>query len=133
MLSVFAAKLFADDSKLINIIRSKHDLEQIQLDLDALTSWANTWKMEFNGNKCKVLTIKKSPYTLTYEHIFSLQQKDNSRVLLTSSNQERDLGILITSNLKWSAQTKQAAAKASAALASLIGIHKYLKYCIPHT
>ncbi len=40
-------KLFADDSKLIGVIKNNSDLELVQKDLDALVCWANEWRMLF--------------------------------------------------------------------------------------
>ena len=52
-------KLYADDCKLIGIIEKEEDLEQIHLDIDKLQSWAKTWQMSFNYDKCKVMHFGK--------------------------------------------------------------------------
>jgi hypothetical protein len=50
-------KLFADDSKLIATIRNSQDRIVLQEDLDKLAIWANDWKMKFNFNKCKTMSL----------------------------------------------------------------------------
>ena len=50
-------KLFADDSKLIAIIKNGNDKLMLQEDLDKLANWANDWRMKFNYEKCKTMTI----------------------------------------------------------------------------
>ena len=49
-------KLFADVSKLIATIRYLNDLELLQRDFEALT----TWQMLFNTEKCKVMEFSRS-------------------------------------------------------------------------
>ena len=61
-------KLYADDCKLIGLIRNEDDLEQVQRDKDKLQEWAKTWKMSFNYDKCKVMHFgkknKENKYTM---------------------------------------------------------------------
>jgi hypothetical protein len=49
---------FADDSKLIAIIKNSMDREILQTDVDRLVEWAELWEMSFNKEKCKVMTIQ---------------------------------------------------------------------------
>ena len=53
-------KLFADDTKLININNNSTDQETLQEDVDILVDWSKTWQMEFNESKCKVMNIIRS-------------------------------------------------------------------------
>ena len=75
-------RLFADDTILYREIWSKDDHNIIQNDIQTLFKWSQTWKLDFNVTKCKVLTIsnKKDPdkfnYTLNtdpLEHVDSHQ------------------------------------------------------------
>ena len=50
-------KLFADDSKLIGIIKNSIDLEILQNDIDELTKWSRDWRMMFHPENCKVMDI----------------------------------------------------------------------------
>jgi hypothetical protein len=45
-------KLFADDSKLIGIIRNSQDSIILQSDIEKLAQWADDWSMNFNEEKC---------------------------------------------------------------------------------
>ena len=54
------SKFFADDSKLIGIIKNNMDKITLQEDLDSLVNWSKDWKMCFNYDKCKVMSIKKN-------------------------------------------------------------------------
>jgi len=45
-------RFYADDSKLIGIIEKEEDAMYIQKDIDSMQSWAKTWQMSFNYDKC---------------------------------------------------------------------------------
>ena len=51
------AKLFADDSLLLRVIKNDSDRALLQKDRSALEHWENTWQMSFNPIKCVVLRI----------------------------------------------------------------------------
>ena len=53
-------KLFADDSKLIGVIRNNMDKLALQDDLDLLVDWSRNWKLSFNEDKCKLTNIGKT-------------------------------------------------------------------------
>ena len=57
---VHKVKLYADDSKLIGIIKKKSDHLTIQNDIDKMQNWANDWQMSFNYDKCKVMHFGKT-------------------------------------------------------------------------
>ena len=72
--------LFADDTKLFHAIISKNDALHLQSDIDILTRWAEKWGMEFNREKCHVLTLGKFEDT-KHNHRYEL----GGRRLNTSS------------------------------------------------
>ena len=111
-------KLFADDSKLIGIIKNKDDHQLLQGDLDALVKWAKQWKMLFHPDKCKVMEISKSNGNLFPP--LSMEETDSTeRHTLELTSVERDLGVMISNNLKQEEQVANAVAKAYKALSIL--------------
>ena len=44
-------KLFADDSKIISVIKGKLEVEKLQKDLDEVDYWCQTWGMKLNVEK----------------------------------------------------------------------------------
>ena len=46
-------RLFADDCVCYRPIENVQDCEQLQKDIDHLTSWAKKWYMRFEPSKCK--------------------------------------------------------------------------------
>ena len=50
-------RLFADDCILYPRIRSLHNGNKLQADLDQLKKWESIWLMEFHTSKCQVISI----------------------------------------------------------------------------
>ena len=89
---------FADDTKIASKITTTEDRENLQSDLDRLSNWAQKWQMNFNVDKCKVLHIGSNNDQVGY----SMNGAELSKV-----DQERDLGVLISKDLKPSLQCKE--------------------------
>ena len=128
-------KLFADDSKVIAVIKDYQDSERLQSDLNKLVSWAQTWKMKFNYDKCKVMYFGKKNRT---KSVYTLNNfETDSRVALTEIDNESDLGIQIFSDLKWNLKLKELLIKLTLCLVcskehSHTGAVTHLKYCTLH-
>ena len=52
--------LFADDAKLMRIIKDENDCKELQNDIDRIQAWSRRWKLEFNAKKCHVVKFGKS-------------------------------------------------------------------------
>jgi len=103
---------FADDTRLFGIVNTDVERAVIQRDLSCLVEWSEKWLMPFNTEKCVVLQLGKNNNKFDYVM--------NSTKLHTV-NEKKDLGVIITSNLKPARQCQQAYAKASKSLGSLLG------------
>lgn len=87
--------IFADDTKLGSDVSTPEKVEQLQIDLEKLGEWSDKWQMPFNAAKCKVMHIGyRNP-----QSEYFLQGK-----ALESTDSEKDLGVVITSDLKFSKQ-----------------------------
>ena len=100
-------KLFADDTKIYRIIHSLNDADILQQDLNELVNWSEKWKMEFNASKCHVLHFSGKNKQYLY-HI--------KGTLLKASDTEKDLGVLISKDLKPSKHIKEVVTKANQCL-----------------
>ena len=96
--------LFADDIKLYRRIQSENDIIQLQKDIDDLLNWSNTWLLNFNIPKCKVLRIGTSilhqNYTLNGTPLDNVQDM-------------RDLGVIIDSKLNFHSHSTHTVSKAN--------------------
>ena len=78
-------------------IRSPHDCILLQSDLDALSSWSADWKLTFNETKCSLLSVVSCASAEPSYHQYVIND-----LPISSSKQQKDLGILISSDLSWS-------------------------------
>ena len=69
-----------------------NNIRSIQKTLDKLVAWANKWEKDFNVNKCGVMRIGKRNLEFQY------QMNDG---WAKSVDEERDLGVLISKDLKF--------------------------------
>ena len=49
--------IFADDTKLSRLVKTRRDCEELQKDLSKLGEWVAKWQMCFSMRKCKVMHI----------------------------------------------------------------------------
>ena len=99
-------KMFADDTKLWNKVNSVADGQKLQGDLDRLMDWSDKWLLKFNAAKCKVMHVGHSLDTRYFI------RDETGPVQLQSVDEERDLGVFFTKDLKSSTQCVRSAAKA---------------------
>jgi len=93
---------FADDTKLFRKIKQNGDYEHLQDDLDKLIKWSEKWQMLFNFSKCKCLHTGHRNEDVHYTM--------GGRVLSTTTT-EKDLGVIISADMKVSEQCAKAASK----------------------
>ena len=93
---------FADDTNIFSKICNKTSSNTLQDDLTKLVQWSHDWQMEFNIQKCKVMHIGHS--NPGYKYLMDNQY-------LQEVSDEKDLGIIITSDLKSAAQVVEACRK----------------------
>ncbi len=82
---------FADDTKVGKVIRTDQDARELQGDLDRIYDWAMKWQMEFNIGKCSILSVGRN--SSVYYYSLNATPIDRSRC-------ERDLGVLVSSDLR---------------------------------
>ena len=102
---------FADDTKLAQIFNNDSDAEELQKTLDRLCNWASEWGMEFNVAKCPVMHMGKRNQI----HSYSMDG-----VVLSRTVEERDIGVVVSDNLKPAAQCKKAAQTANTVLGQIL-------------
>jgi hypothetical protein len=115
-------KLFADDSKLMHVIRNAKDREELQLNINSILKWTVDWKMGLNLSKCKIMHLGNKK--IHQDHHYSFELDEYSYTLENSQN-ERDLGIQLQSNLKWDKQVNTVVSKAQSILCKIKNSFKH--------
>ncbi len=120
--------MFADDTKCYRPVRDLSDCDELQNDLNDLVNWCTTWKMDLNQSKCGIMSITRSRQPITTK--YTLQ--DNPMKPLTH---QKDLGIVVTKDLKWKKQVEEISSKANSMLgfirrtASEFVLSEYIYLC----
>ena len=126
-------KKFADDTKVGQVMETDEDRKKLQKALEELSNWASTWGMAFNVKKCKVMHFgSRNP-----KHQYTMGGQ-----VLEVTEEERDIGVMVTNNLKPSTQCSKAARTAKAVLGQIsrafhyrdrhIFMRLYTQYVRPH-
>ena len=87
--------LFADDTKVLNKIKTMDDSLSLQEDINALGEWSKDWLLQFNLDKCHVLTLGKHE-NIVHAHNYHLNNHELEHVF-----DEKDLGIILDPELKF--------------------------------
>ena len=95
---------FADDTKIFRGISDAQDCDMLQKDLVSLQRWSEDWQMQFNAEKCKVMHIGKHNPRFKYTM---------ANTQLETVDEEKDLGVLISEDLKPSAHCIHSYSKAN--------------------
>ena len=88
--------LFADDTKIARQVKTVSDSQILQDDLDSLSNWSNNWLLEFNADKCHVLTIGKHE-NITHTHKYVINGEELEHVF-----EEKDLGVTVDFEMSFS-------------------------------
>ena len=86
--------LFADDTKIFNIISKQQDIEQLQSDLYRLSDWSDTWLLKFHPYKCKHMHIVKPGPDPDNQHKLKT-------TTLQKTTEEKDISVIIDSDLSF--------------------------------
>ncbi|KAF2346656.1 Reverse transcriptase domain [Trinorchestia longiramus] len=95
---------FADDTKLCHRAFTERDRVTIQSDLNRLQQWTETWQMSFNIEKCSVIHVDAN------NRYFQHTMYD---IPIETVQQQRDIGVIVTENLKHDRQVEKIVKNAS--------------------
>ena len=87
-------KLFADDSKCHRTIVQNSDCLALQEDIDTLFHWSKDWRLRFNVKKCEVLSVTRKQRPIVNNYLLDGHP-------IKRANQQSDLGVIISHDLKW--------------------------------
>ena len=103
-------RMFADDTNLWKKVKTDQDSVGLQDDLCNSMEWNEEWLLNFNVKKCKVMHVG---HGLEMQYYL---EENGVKINLESTVEEKDLGVLVTSDLKVGNQCRKAASKAMSIL-----------------
>ena len=113
--------MFVDDLKQFGTINNIISISpELQRDLDRLMELSKLWSTELNIFKCKALYFGK----LRLHDGYRLSSGNGVHTLV-ESNEEKDLGVIVSRDLKWSKQCAVSAAKAKRVLSHIKSSFSY--------
>ena len=101
--------LFADDAKLLKVINSTSDHNELQDDLSAISSWCKQWNLTLNSNKCSAVHF--SPQSSQQSITYSIGE-----CAIPFLESQRDMGVVVSGTLSWNQQCDLVCSKAYRAL-----------------
>jgi Reverse transcriptase (RNA-dependent DNA polymerase) len=124
---------FADDTKAARVANSEGDRLALQRALNSLVNWSETWGMRFDVKKCKVMHLGRR--NAKHDYVMA-------GAVLEKTREEKDLGVLISDNLKPADQCAQIAKTAQIVLGQIsrafqyrdkkVLVQLYKQYVRPH-
>ncbi|KAK6183707.1 hypothetical protein SNE40_011134 [Patella caerulea] len=116
--TVGLGRLFADDTSIGHVASNYNTLENIiNLDLNYLNEWSKKWLVKFNPNKTDIMV-----FSLT--NVESNLEFDFDETILKPVNIHKHLGIIFSSDCKWTNHIDKMIGKASKQL----NVLRKLKY-----
>jgi hypothetical protein len=115
------AQMFADDTKLFQIVTDNSSRRSLQDDINRLSDWAEKWQLNFNSSKCKVLHIGRTNQQFTY----TMSDKAGT-YHLESTTLEKDLGVHMDPELKFSQHIEKQVNKANQILGMIRRTFEYM-------
>ena len=107
------------DSKIVSVIKDMMSSADLQPCINAVTEWTKKWLVKLNSKKCVVMHLGNSNprHKYTIEDCCDI---NSSRDTLKESSFERDLGVHISSDLKWKKHIDEIVSKANRVLGMLV-------------
>ena len=112
---------FADDTKAGRVVENEEDRAKMQHEIDNLMAWTEKWQMQFNAGKCSIMHLGRNNPKYSY----TMGGYAPAGVVLATSTEEKDVGVMISDNLKPAAQVAKAVNKANQVLGQMTRAFHY--------
>jgi hypothetical protein len=114
--------MFADDTKLYNVITDMDSGTSLSDDLNKLQAWSDKMQMKFHPEKCKVMHLGlRNPCT-----DYFMRKNDGTVHELQNTTSEKDLGVTVDNQLKFSEHINNIVSKANRVLGCIKHTFKHL-------
>ena len=116
-------QMYADDTKVSTTVDSEKESQVLQKDIDRLVEWADRWQLHFNTAKCKVIHLGRN----NPAHKYTMKMHNSEdRTVLEPAGTEKDLGVQVDAELKFSQHIEMLVAKANRILGLIRRSYQFL-------
>lgn len=116
-------EMYADDTKMFSSVETEELRVKLQSDLDNLVNWADHWQLRFNADKCKVLHLGRN----NPKHQYVMRKHGSEdKVTLGTTQVEKDLGVHVDDELKFSIHIQTQVSKANKILGLIRRSYQHL-------
>jgi hypothetical protein len=115
--------LYADDSKVFRTVVNDEDRQSLQEDIDTITEWSYKFGLPLNLNKCHIMHVGKNNSQFRYD---ILDKLSGTRQAISTTNCEKDLGVIISSDLKVDQHINKITTTANQMLGLLLNSFSYI-------
>ena len=112
---------FADDTKAGRVVENEDDRAKLQEEINNLVAWTEKWQMQFNASKCSIMHLGSKNPNFSY----TMGGYAPAGVVLETTVEEKDVGVMIRNDLKPSSQCAKAAKKANSVLGQMARAFHY--------
>ena len=116
-------QMYADDTKVFSDASSQQLRDQLQTDLNNLVEWVDKWQMKFNAGKCHVLHLGHGNVNQNY---YMKDQNSTDMQQLDSTQEEKDLGVLVDNELSFAKHIAAQVSKANRLVGQIRRSFSYL-------
>lgn len=117
------AELYADDSKLIRTVESEEDKMALQEDINRIAEWSYESGLPLNLSKCHIMHLGKNNRNFEYD---IPDKHNNTRRTLSVTTCEKDLGVMVSSDLKVDKHITKITTTANKMLGLLLNSFSYI-------
>ena len=107
--------MFADDTKLYQAVDVQTNSNNLQNDIDQLQAWAQSMQMRFHPEKCKAMHMGPANPRCKYQ----MTSTSNELHTLQVVEEEKDLGVIVDCQLKFSTHIQTQVNKANRVLGAI--------------
>lgn len=111
-------RFFADDCVLYREVLSRQDQISLNKDFSLIAQWCENWQMVINFDKTVSMSVTKKKSKLSFPYGYD-------SIILNTVTQYKYLGVVISSDLGWSANVEHVASKA---MRKLMFLKRALRY-----
>ena len=98
---------FADDTRLLGVIKCEEDFNKVEEDLKTIYDWAETNNMTFNSSKFELLRYRHPRQTIVNQD-YTTPEGD----IIAQTNKLRDLGVTVSDDASFGCHINEVVAKA---------------------